>query len=113
MRNAEAPGGGSPPAGTSERAAMTKPRDAQHYINRELSQLEFQVRVLAQAKDPDVPLLERLRYLCISCTNLDEFFEIRVAALRHFQQFGGQSVVGPDGLSPTETLARIRARTLD
>jgi polyphosphate kinase len=112
MRNAEAAAGAAPAAGTHEPTTMTpKPRDAQHYINRELSQLEFQFRVLAQAKDPEVPLLERLRYLCISCTNLDEFFEIRVAALRHFQQFGGQSMVGPDGLSPTETLARIRART--
>src|SRR5687767_1966569 len=93
---------------------MTKPRDAQLFINRELSQLEFQFRVLAQAKDPAVPLLERLRYLCISCTNLDEFFEIRVAALRHFQQFGGsQTMIGPDGLSPSETLARIRARTIE
>ncbi|HET9485018.1 MAG TPA: polyphosphate kinase 1, partial [Xanthomonadales bacterium] len=93
---------------------MTKPRDSQLYINRELSQLAFQSRVLAQAKDPHVPLLERLRYLCISCTNLDEFFEIRVAALRHFQHFGGsQTMIGPDGLSPSETLARIRAGTLE
>ncbi|HVF35733.1 MAG TPA: polyphosphate kinase 1, partial [Candidatus Saccharimonadia bacterium] len=105
----------APTRSRGKTAAMTtKPRDAQLYINRELSQLEFQFRVLAQAKDPEVPLLERLRYLCISCTNLDEFFEIRVAALRHFQQFGGsQTVVGPDGLSPSETLARIRIRSLE
>jgi polyphosphate kinase len=49
------------------------------YLNRELSVLEFQKRVLAQALDPSTPLLERLRFLGISCTNLDEFFEIRVA----------------------------------
>ena len=49
------------------------------YINRELSQFEFNKRVLAQAQDPSSPLLERLRFLCITCTNLDEFFEIRVA----------------------------------
>ena len=52
-------------------------RDSALYANRELGQLDFNFRVLAQAQDPAVPLMERLRYLCISCTNLDEFFEIR------------------------------------
>lgn len=79
------------------------------FLNRELSQLEFNARVLAQASDERVPLLERLRYLCISCTNLDEFFEIRVAAVRHQQQYGGP--LGPDRLSPNEALRRIHART--
>ena len=51
------------------------------YLNRDLSLLEFNWRVLQQALDPSVPLLERLNYLCISCTNLDEFFEVRVAGL--------------------------------
>lgn len=63
-------------------------RDPALYINRELSQLDFNFRVLAQAMDPQVPLLERLRFMCISCTNLDEFFEIRAAAVRHAQEFG-------------------------
>jgi len=58
------------------------------YINRDLSQFEFNKRVLAQAQDPDVPLLERLRFLCITCTNLDEFFEIRVAALKQRIEIG-------------------------
>ena len=61
--------------------APAKP-PADLYINRELSQLEFHKRVFAQAQDPAVPLLERLRFLCITCTNLDEFFEIRVAVLK-------------------------------
>ena len=68
------------------------------YINRELSQLQFNKRVFAQALDPDVPLLERLRFLCISCTNLDEFFEIRVAALKQHMELGA-SVPGPEKLS--------------
>jgi polyphosphate kinase len=58
------------------------------YINRELSLLEFHKRVLAMAQDSEVPLLERLRFLCISCTNLDEFFEIRVAGLKQRMEIG-------------------------
>ncbi len=63
------------------------------YINRELSQLDFNFRVLAQAMDPQVPLLERLRFMCISA-NLDEFFEIRAAAVRHAQEFGRRHRTG-------------------
>jgi len=76
------------------------------YINRELSVLEFNRRVLAQAEDERVPLLERLRFLCIASANLDEFFEIRVAGLKQ-QAVYGASQRGPDGLSPAEQLARI------
>ena len=65
------------------------------YINRELSLLEFNRRVLAQAQDPSIPLLERLRFLCISCTNLDEFFEIRVAALKQRMEIGAPAQ-GPE-----------------
>jgi polyphosphate kinase len=65
------------------------------YINRETSLLEFNKRVLAQAQDPDLPLLERLRFLCISCTNLDEFFEIRVAALKQRMEIGAPAQ-GPE-----------------
>ncbi len=86
-------------------------RDPALYFNRELSQLDFNFRVLAQAHDPLVPLLERLRYLCISCTNLDEFFEIRAATVRHAQDFG----VPPsaDGLAPATVLKRIHDRAAE
>jgi polyphosphate kinase len=86
-------------------------RDPSLYANRELSQLDFNVRVLAQARDPAVPLLERLRFLCISCTNLDEFFEIRGGSVRHAIEFGGPP--SPDGLSPTTLLNRIHDRAAE
>ncbi len=76
------------------------------YINRELSLLEFNRRVLAQARSPHVPLLERLRYLCISSTNLDEFFEIRVAGLKQKAELGAVHS-GPDNTSPQESLKAI------
>ena len=86
-------------------------KDPALYLNRELAQLEFNFRVLAQAEDAGVPLLERLRYLCISCTNLDEFFEVRVAVLREHYSLG-EIRPGPDALAPSEVLARIRERAL-
>ncbi|SBV35139.1 hypothetical protein STPYR_10069 [uncultured Stenotrophomonas sp.] len=86
-------------------------RDPALYINRELSQLDFNFRVLAQAMDAQVPLLERLRFLCISCTNLDEFFEIRAAAVRHAQEFGLPPA--PDGLSPQQILSAIHDRAAE
>ncbi len=76
------------------------------YFNRELSQLDFNFRVLAHAQDPAVPLLERLRYLCISCSNLDEFFEIRVAGLKEQIKLGLPEP-GPDGRSPTEVFEAV------
>ena len=79
------------------------------YINRELSLLEFNGRVLAQALDERLPLLERLRFLCIFSTNLDEFFEIRVARLQELQALGSTQA-GPDQLGPTELLNAIGAR---
>ena len=76
------------------------------YINRELSQLEFNRRVLELAKDDDVPLLERLSFLCIANSNLDEFFEIRVAGLIHQQAFGAAQR-GPENLPPADQLRAI------
>src|SRR6202521_2845532 len=81
----------------------------QQYINRELSFLEFNQRVLDQAFDESVPLLERLKFLCISCSNLDEFFEIRVAGLKQLQELGG-GPLAPDGMSIPEQLAAIHDR---
>jgi polyphosphate kinase len=87
-------------------------RDPGLYLNRELAQIEFNFRVLAQAQDAYMPLLERMRYLCLSISNLDEFFEVQVAILRHHVTFG-DALAGPDGLPPSELLARIRTRVLE
>jgi polyphosphate kinase len=81
-----------------------------YYINRELSQLAFNVRVLQQAKDRSVPLLERLKFLCISSTNLDEFFEIRVAGLKH-RLAVSSAPAGPDNLTPAEVFRTIAEQT--
>src|ERR1041385_7991616 len=83
----------------------------QHYINRELSFLEFNQRVLAQAFDASVPVLERLRFLWISSRNLDEFFEIRVAGLKQLLELGsGQFAT--DTLSLQEQLSAIHQRAM-
>jgi polyphosphate kinase len=83
----------------------------QLYFNRELSFLEFNQRVLEQAKDSRIPLLERVRFLCISCANLDEFFEIRVASLKELLEAGALQG-GPDGLSVSEQLKAIRVQAV-
>ncbi|MDO1530143.1 polyphosphate kinase 1 [Fulvimonas sp. R45] len=92
--------------------APVEPTDPQFYLNRELAALEFNFRVLSQARDPRVPLLERLRYLSIVANNLDEFFEVRVAVLKHHHNYGS-AAPGPDGLPSAEILVRIRQRVLD
>ena len=76
------------------------------YINRLLSLLEFNRRVLEQAKDRSSPLLERLKFLCISSTNLDEFFEIRVAGLKQRIELG-VTQVGPDNRTPQEVMKAV------
>src|SRR5438093_4071724 len=81
--------------------------DPKNFINRELSWLEFNRRVLEEAQDQRQPLIERVKFLTIFSSNLDEFFEIRVAGIK--QQIESEtSDIGPDGLSPTETFDRIQ-----
>ena len=80
---------------------------SQYFLNRELSQLEFNRRVLAQAEDVSVPLLERLKYLCIVSSNLDEFFEIRVAGLKEQLNLTGVPA-GADGMDARQTLKLVR-----
>ncbi len=82
------------------------------FLNRELSWLEFNLRVLEEAENPDNPLLERLKFLAIFSSNLDEFFMVRVAGLRE-QAFGESAPQdhAPDGMRATEQLQRIAART--
>jgi polyphosphate kinase len=77
-----------------------------NFINRELSSLEFNRRVLAQSQDARIPLLERLKFLCISSSNLDEFFEIRVAGLKQLLELGSTQI-GADGLAIADQLAAI------
>src|SRR6476661_1533487 len=81
------------------------------YINREMSWLEFNERVLFEAIDERNPLLERVRFLAIFASNLDEFFQIRVAGLKQ-QVAAGRSNPTPDGMSAAQTLDAIRTRLL-
>src|ERR1700720_1484274 len=90
-----------------ERSAHERFGDPKNFINRELSWLEFNRRVLEEAQDATQPLIERIKFLSIFSSNLDEFFEIRVAGIK--QQIESEtSDVGPDGLSPTETFNQIQ-----
>jgi polyphosphate kinase len=90
-----------------ERTARERFGDPKNFINRELSWLEFNRRVLEEAQDPSQPLIERVKFLCIFSSNLDEFFEIRVAGIK--QQIESEtSDVAADGLSPTETFNQIQ-----
>ncbi|OGT19746.1 MAG: polyphosphate kinase 1, partial [Gallionellales bacterium RIFOXYB12_FULL_54_9] len=86
---------------------MTNNFVAKQFLNRELGQLEFNRRVLSQAENTSIPLLERLKYLCIVSSNLDEFFEIRVAGLMEQIKLGGISSCA-DGMTAQQTLKLVR-----
>jgi polyphosphate kinase len=81
----------------------------EHFLNRELQALEFNRRVLAQAEDRAVPILERLKFLCIVSSNLDEFFEIRVSGVKEQIKLGA-GAAGPDGMTPLEVFRQVAAR---
>lgn len=85
------------------------PPEAREHINRELSLLAFHSRVHAMARDPQVPLLEQLKFLCISANNLDEFFEVRLARLKQQQELDTFRP-DPDGLSLEQLLNALRVR---
>ena len=99
-----------PPAVTRAAASTDLPED--RYLNRELSWLDFNARVLAIAEDRSQPVLERAKFLAIFASNLDEFYMVRVAGLKRRDETG-LSVRSADGLSPHEQLARIAARNQD
>ena len=80
--------------------------DSSLYVHRELSQLQFNIRVLDQALDESKPLIERLKFLLIFSSNMDEFFEIRVAGLKQQIAFDHE-VIGADGIPPRRVLAEI------
>ena len=85
---------------------LPDPNASEYYFNRELSHLQFNYRVLQQAMDETHPLINRLIFCCIFSSNMDEFFEIRVAGLRQQMKYGRESV-GPDGVLPEQLLNEI------
>src|SRR5581483_4870956 len=105
------PDGAAPAAPPAATAALTEDELPEHrYLNRELSWLDFNARVLALAADTSLPLLERAKFLAIFASNLDEFYMVRVAGLKRRDEMG-LSVRSADGLTPREQLRRIGEQT--
>ena len=102
MRNVDAASGG---------ATTSKPAVRDRYLNRELSNIDFNARVLALADDPTTPLLERAKFLAIFASNMDEFFQVRVAGLKQ-QAAAGIRTRSSDGLPPREQLSAISAKVV-
>ena len=90
------------------RPRVRRRRQPELFINRELSWLEFNGRVLEEATDSTVPLLERLKFAIITSTNMDEFFMVRVATLKRRIHADDQTA-GSDGLTPAETMTAVTA----
>jgi polyphosphate kinase len=104
-----APGSGAPSSARPD-AAPALPED--RFLNRELSWLDFNARVLALAEDPRTPLLERAKFLAIFASNLDEFYMVRIAGLRRRVQ-AGLPVRGLERVSPRQQLARVAERSAE
>src|SRR5919198_828698 len=103
-----------PPSEDQAASGITDPTShafqrTERYLNRELSWLEFNARVLAIAEDRSQPLLERVKFLSIFGSNLDEFFQVRVAGLQE-QREAGVVTAAPDGMTPEQQLGAIGAR---
>ncbi|MER3484883.1 MAG: hypothetical protein C4345_01780, partial [Chloroflexota bacterium] len=111
--DAHSPASGNAPAlpvGLDGASFPLPPLQPDLYLNRELSWLAFNRRVLEEAADPSLPLLERAKFVAIFSSNLDEFFMIRVAGVKR-KVVAGISEAGPDGRTPIEQFAAIRAET--
>ena len=103
---------GTTPVTNGRLSRVKRAFSSEHYINRELSWLDFNARVLEEAEDPTTPMLERLKFLCIFSSNLDEFFMVRVAGLREqaFEE-GVPQDMNADGMRAIEQLIQISQRT--
>ena len=102
----------APQAASPAPAGVPKLGDPEYYLNRELSWLDFNLRVLELAEDPQVPLLERTKFASIYSSNLDEYFMVRVAGL-HDQIAAGVERAAIDGRTPSQTLEAIHERVIE